>query len=206
MSDDVVKTIEYKGYKILVKQDVDPCMNPREDFDNLCTMVCFHRGYNLGDSVKKHGFNRPEELVEFLKTTPTVKLALYLLDHSGITMSTGRFGCDPGGWDTSHVGYIYVTYEALKKEFGWKGVSPTCVKKAKEILEAEVETYDQYITGDVYGYEIVEPDGTDKDSCWGYFGSDHEKSGLLEAARNAVDYDITYRLKTEGIQEELVLA
>ena len=55
-------------------------------------------------------------------------------------------------------------------------------------MEASVKEYDQYLTGDAYGYTLyVEESGengspkwTEIDSCWGFFGSDILESGLAE--------------------------
>ena len=47
--------------------------------------------------------------------------------------------------------------------------------------------------GDVYGISSIEsPDGAELDegSVWGFYGSDHEKSGLLEEARSTIDWHI----------------
>jgi hypothetical protein len=197
--------IEYKGYKITVKQDEDS-MNPRVDFDNLGTMVCFHGRYNLGD---KHEYKSQEEFKDWLRKNEknVVMLPLYLYDHSGITMNTTGFGAvDSARWDWGMVGVIYVTKEKIRKEYSLKrNVTKARAEKVLDYLRAEVETYDQYLTGDVYGFEVTNPDGEEVHSCWGYFGSDNEKSGLLESARAEVDADITHRLKHEGIQEELAL-
>jgi len=44
------------SYKIEIEPDLDP-MDPRE-WDNLATMVCWHRRYNLGDEQPEED---PEE-------------------------------------------------------------------------------------------------------------------------------------------------
>jgi hypothetical protein len=52
--------------------------------------------------------------------------------------------------------------------------------------------------GDVYGIaEILRPDGTEAPdgSCWGFYGSDHEASGLMEHCRNSVDCDRRKRME-----------
>ena len=115
-------------------------------------------------------------------------LPLYLYDHSGITISTGPFNCP---WDSGQIGYIYVTKEAIKKEFNRKIMSKKLEQKAIDIMRSEVNTYDDYLTGSVYGY-VIEPTDENKeincdDSCWGFFGCNHEKSGLMEMAKNAID-------------------
>jgi len=117
-----------------------------------------------------------------------VILPLYLYDHSGITMNTSGFTCP---WDSGQVGYIYVTYEGIKKEFGSKKVTKAMIQKATEILKGEVETYDDYLTGNVHGY-MIRPEGENgmwEGGCWGYFG-DSEDSGIIESAKAEVDYTI----------------
>jgi len=39
----------------------------------------------------------------------------------------------------------------------------------RRILLAELNEYDQYLQGDVWGY-IVTENGEETDSCWGFFG------------------------------------
>jgi hypothetical protein len=166
-------SIEYKGYIINIFPDED-LRNPRKEFDHLGTMVCFHRRYNLGD---RHEFRDPDEFAEFLKEEKPICLPLYLYDHSGITISTRseRFrACDPQGWDWGMVGYIYVTRENVRKEYNVNRVSGKILEKVTKLLEAEVQEYDHYLTGNVHGYEITKDEkpkaGDVIDSCWGFFG------------------------------------
>lgn len=179
---DPVETLEYKGYEIKIFRDDDSPESPRE-WDNLGEMVCFHSNYTLGD---KHKYTQ-EELVKIIKRKDVIALPLFLYDHSGITMSTGKsypFDCP---WDSGQVGYIFVTYENIKKEYSKKRVSKALRQKIEKYLEGEVETYDNYITGNVYGYRIEDSKGNNLDGCWGFFGYDNEKSGLLESAHDAID-------------------
>ena len=200
----VYETLEHKGYKIQVIVDDCPS-NPRDD-DNLGTMVCFHSRYQLGD--KNHGFSTPQEFIDFLEKNKhnIIALPLYLYDHSGLTMSTGTFACDAAGWDTSHVGIIYITKEKARSEYG--RLTKATVARIEGYLKAEVETYDALLTGSCYGYQILDKDGNEvaDGSCWGYYGYDHKNSGLLEQAQALIDYEINRVLKEEGVQESLVLA
>jgi hypothetical protein len=60
----------------------------------------------------------------------------------------------------------------------------------ENILKSEVEVYSEYIEGNVYGYVIDDPVTNEHiDSCWGFIG-DHDKSGLMEYATNAIDCEI----------------
>jgi len=167
-----METIETKTigkYKIEIFPDDSP-FDPRGD-DNLGTMVCFSRNYNWGD---KHEFSDPTEFADFVKKNmkKIITLPLYVYVHSGTTMNTTGFSCS---WDSWCCGRIYVTKEKIRKEYGWKRISKAREKKILEYLVNEVATYDQYLTGDVYGYRITNTENEDEevDSCWGYYGDDY---------------------------------
>ena len=175
-----METLDYKGYTIRIEQDED-AQNPRTEHDNVGTMVCFHHKYRLGDkhSYDKADFDSWDELKERLIADGAhIILPLYLYDHSGITMNTTGFTCR---WDSGQVGFIFCLKEQVQAE--WDGDD----EKAKAYLESEVKTYDDHLTGNVYGYKITSPEGKDlDDSCWGYFG-DPEKSGVIDEAKSIVD-------------------
>lgn len=176
------ETFEIDGYIIKIEQDHDR-LNPRTDYDNVGKMVCWHRRYDLGDeqptcspSEYLHQMMCDREYKLHRKWVPDdikekdlqayidkhfVVLPLYLYDHSGLSMSTGPFSCP---WDSGQVGFIYV--ESESKEYD----------DLEAGLKGEVETYDQYLRGDIWGYTIEAPDGEIVDSCWGFYGFSNCKS------------------------------
>jgi len=175
-----VRLPDGKLFEIHIDEDPE---DPRT-WDNFGTMVCWHRRYSLGD---RHDFQTPDDFMEWWEENGKdgVLLPLYLYDHSGITMSTSSFRCP---WDSGQVGYIYATADQIMKEFGPPETvldrianrpSPEMLEKAKRLLKIEVETYDMYIRGDVYGFTIKDENGTYSDSCWGYYG-DIKESGILD--------------------------
>jgi hypothetical protein len=203
----LVDTISKGNYYAEIIQDRDYGNDSPRDWDNLGTMVCFHGRYNLGDYERKtpgkngNCFSGPEHFVEWLKVNKdkiAVILPLYLYDHSGISMSTGRAYPYNDRWDSGQVGYIFVTKEDLKKEYSKKVVTGKMKENATRILQGEVETYDQFLTGDVYGYQIYridptqfdagfefDPDEDDIDdygesleSCWGFYGMSYVKEEI----------------------------
>lgn len=147
-------------YTVSVYVDEDR-MDPREN-DNLGTMACFHRRYNLGD---KHDLSI-DEVKEIATSDKYISLPLYLYDHSGITMNTSGFSCP---WDSGQVGIIFVSKENVRREYGKKLISKKLYNRVVEILRSEVKEYDDYLTGNVYGF-IVSDDEEHVDSCWGFFG------------------------------------
>ena len=146
-------------------------------------------------------------------------LNLYLYDHSGITMSCGTanpFSCP---WDSGQVGWIIAEKEEIMREtreyvldengerikiehihpngqvtYSFKTqplTDETWRARAVEIMEGEVEVYDQYLRGEVYGYilyelpedadpedEVDEADCEEIDSCWGFYGDDLLENGI----------------------------
>ncbi len=85
-------TGENERAKLEVFQEISDIENPRE-WDNLGTMVCWHRHYELGD---EHRYATPDDFIDAFDPKSenwngqkiAVIMPLYLFDHSGITMST----------------------------------------------------------------------------------------------------------------------
>lgn len=184
-------------YKIEVIQDIDP-MNPRKEFDNLGTMVCFHGRYDLGDKHdyrSEHYFGWEEMKEDIIKTENVgVILPLFLYDHSGITMNTTGFHCP---WDSGQVGFIFVSKEKMREEYGYERISKKLKQRVAGYLKGEVETYDQYLTGDTYGYRITNIHTDDEiDSCWGFYGDEY---CMMEA-----ESVVNHKMKADkGVQLDL---
>lgn len=225
---EAVETERIGNFLIEIFQDNNG-FSPRENFDHLGHMVCWHSRYNLGDEFRKDSqedfmqelaeavddtvedriyywedgegysklyhdcerefpdkcwMDRPtcdrvnEKIMAIVNKTVDehyIMLPLYLYDHSGITMSTGPFSCR---WDSGQVGWIYVTKEQVRKEYGWKNLSKKRIETIEGYLKGEIEEYDRFLTGQVYGYDVTELGeckhcGTaieeDIDSCGGFY-------------------------------------
>lgn len=172
---------QYRDFIIKIYQD-EGLESPR-NCDNLGTMLCKHRSYDLGDAKASEDMTH-EEIKEFVARENVISLPLYLLDHGGLWMRTGRFGSDPGGWDTSMVGWITVTLEKTRKEFNVRSLGKRLREKVIFALVSEVEVYSQYLEGEVYGYEIylTREDEHSSDSCWGLYGLDYALAQARESA------------------------
>jgi hypothetical protein len=158
--------------RCLIIQDPDP-ESPRE-WDNLGTMVCFSKSYNLGDPPgRKHNFENPYQFLEFLRKNEdkVLVLPLYLMDHGSLAISvddTMFRMVDSVGWDWGQVGWIYVTYEDIRKAYGVRRVTSKVLEKARQALTAEVELYNKYLQGYAMGFIIEEHHPT---KCWQTIGS-----------------------------------
>jgi len=110
-----------------------------------------------------------------------ISLPLYLYDHSGITMSTRPFSCP---WDSGQVGLIYISKPEVRKTYGFQRLTTQRIVWIQSLLAAEVEVYDQYLRGDICGFILESRDAfgnwSEDDACWGFFGSDLTKNGILD--------------------------
>jgi len=106
-----------------------------------------------------------------LRSNIALCLPLSLYDHSGITIFHGAPTCR---WDSGQVGWHYITKEALQRE--WNGD----LDAAKKYMEATLWEYDQYLRGNVWGFEIENEEGETVDSCGGFIGDDLDKTGMLD--------------------------
>lgn len=112
-----------------------------------------------------------------------VSLPLWVYEHGGITMSCGdRSYPYNDRWDSSCAGWIVMSKDSVMDnltatEENWR-------TKAIECMRGEVELYDHWLTGNVYGYTLMEetaPDEwTEVDSCWGFYGEDVFTNGIAD--------------------------
>ena len=191
---EALETIEYRGHIINICQDED-YESPRV-WGNLGTMVCWHSGYDLGD---EHDFTTPDDFRDWADTEDLIILPLWLYDHSGLRIKVGNFeGLLPQGhayFDTMQVGWIYVSTEQARKEYNWKVITNKRKETIIKYLKGEVEVYDQYLSGQVYGYDIEGP--FCNDSCWVFYG---DWDDLTQDAEGSIDYSIEQYYKEHGQQ------
>ena len=196
--DNVIETKEYNGVRLRIFQDEVGDCNPRE-WDNLGTIICFHNDYVLGDKndISKSNFNSWNELGDFLieEKKAVVIFPIRIYEHSGISISITNEYPYNDRWDSGQIGFIYCDRETILKEYNIKSITQKTIEKVKECLRAEIETYNQYLTGEVFGYVLDKKVICDKcsnieyehiDSCWGYYGNDFKKNGLSD---NITDYE-----------------
>ena len=106
-------------------------------------------------------------------------LPVSVYDHSGVIYSVG----DPTQfvdwqWDAGYMGVIYMTKDEI--ENNWGSFTDETRKRAIECLTSEVETYNAWANGNVYGFVITDKEGNEVDSCWGFYGDDADENGLAD--------------------------
>ncbi len=180
------ETINYKGFEIKVIQD-DDAQSP-DDWGNDDAFVVYdHRRF----FVERKGFN-PDEIFEALQQQKKIFdgywfFPLYAYIHSGVALSLGRdsypFTCN---WDTSFKGFVLV-----KKEKGtWKR------DKARTRAESIISGWNEYLSGNVWGFNIEDKDGENIDSCFGFYGDYDQPGGMIEECKSIIDSHIIRKRKS----------
>ena len=208
-----VDVIKLANGTLEIISDEDP-QNPRTEWDNLGTMVCFHKRYGLGDThdyKSKDYDNWNAVKAQIVKDhDPALILPLYMMDHSGLTIrcDCNAFqACDSAGWDWGQIGFIFVSKDKVRNEWGVKRITKKLLSLVNRSLRGEVEVYDQYVRGDVYGYRFMDSDGEELDSCWGFFGSDPIENGMVDSLPEDARQQIVEQLgKSESGEQKALIA
>lgn len=128
----------------------------------------------------------PEKLHKVIEAH-YLMLPLYLYDHSGLTMRTTSFSCS---WDSGQVGFIFASKADAIKEFSKNGrLTAKARQAALDCMTAEVESYDDYLTGNCWGFIVEVFDGDEWeqfDSRWGFLG---DPDYCLEEGKAAAQYE-----------------
>lgn len=196
--------------------------NPRNDWSNFSHMVCEHRRYSLGDKsrgvvrelqdlcdnygIDCYGDWREDEedmtIAEMIKelSKHIVIRPISLYDHSGVSIYYGS-PCDP--WDSGYVGFGYMERSDVEEVRGKEG-DDEWRDSAISIMDHEMEIYNKYINGEVYGFVLEEREvpskaltetpewkeflkdwwnkefqWEEKDSCWNFYEEPEELASMV---------------------------
>jgi hypothetical protein len=166
----MIRTAEGYEARYLV-QDDDPAGSPDEDDDDSIFLVHYHRSFDVRNdkTITCDNLRRwyQGEKIAQEKEYWIFPVSAYI--HSGVRLKLGNMrdasgGFDGAGWDTSHVGAVL----ASKKEWRTR-------KAAEKSALQKIETWNQYLAGDIWGCVIERYDKGknvigDYDAVWGYYG------------------------------------
>lgn len=179
--------LNYKQHLIKIFSDED-AQSPDTWEDEIVFLVYDHRDFY----VARDGFN-PRDIwanpTEFEAEYHIFVVYAYI--HSGVALSlnTGTYPFNDR-WDVSSTGYTLVSKQYVPDR-----------EKAVEIAQGLIEEWNQYLSGDVHGYEIYFQDEP-VDSCGGYYG---DSDCALEAAKEQVDFFVKNNPEKYAVQLKLEL-
>jgi hypothetical protein len=120
--------------------------DPRRYNDSFLTKILsISKKYDIGEYVEADNLDELKE--EAKRRGAGLVLPLWLLDHSGIALSLGKFASDPQQWDSGIVGVAYI----LQSD-----IDANNIKEAYQTMAEELKTLEQYFNGDVYGAIVEE--------------------------------------------------
>lgn len=156
-----------ENFHVVVRHDTDP----QSPFENDLGFE-FHFGIRRELETESANCPRP-------RNPDYWYYPVYGYVHSGVALSLTPFSCP---WDSGVAGYVAVKRPSRGGEWRTR-------KAFRAYLEAYIETFNAYLDGSCYGYEVVET-GTDEvvDSCWGFIGFDHNESGLYDDGKASCDH------------------
>jgi hypothetical protein len=174
-----MEIFEHNGYKVTIQPDED-VTSPGEDQDQHAFIVTTRNRYFVvegpnGETADTIG----ENLEEWEKTHNVYKLnALIHSDvHLSIVSDLKEYYM---GLDSGQIGFVLITKDESEIPHPFK------------YAEGMVETWNQYLSGDVYGYVIEDGDENHIDSCWGFYGFEECKAEAIRTVPDnppAIPYD-----------------
>ena len=170
-----------KSTSVTIVYDQD-CGSPR-NCDGLTTkiIVLLDKYDHLGDD---HDFTDMEELKasEYFDQNKYVAWPLFVLDHSGLRISMGKF---PGHeWDTSMIGWIF---RKIDEDDG--GV------QAVKDMQGDIDEYNMWLAGETFGVIVSKiqtcpccgnTEEEEIDSCFGIIG-EHDAIGIAASLQRDFD-------------------
>lgn len=85
-------------------------------------------------------------------------------------------------WDEAQ-GWMYATHASIAECIGdgWT------VDTVLDAMRDELEPWQQWAQGDVYGVAVTGPDGEERDSLWGLYGDDYAREEAARMLEDAID-------------------
>lgn len=164
--DAIVETRDVEGLTVNVRYDHTPTESPR-DWSPLGTFFGFHGRYQSPDKAPDSDAYQARRM---MRNPDLISIPVWLYDHSGTCYKASEanpFSCP---WDSGLFGYIYVSRADARKEYGVKRLTAAIIEKARAVLTSEVDTYSQWANGQTFMWEVLDTDGEQIDSCYGYIG------------------------------------
>lgn len=176
-----VHTENLGGFTINIFQETD--IIPPNEFcdDNAATIYTKHNRYfAIGQDLSDID---GEYIAKEAREAGGVVMPLYAYVHSGVAFSVSPFSCR---WDSGQAGFVIMTAKSIIDEYG--ALNDETKQKAVEYITSVVNMWNDYYSGNVYGYDILDSKGDILDACGMFYGDYDAPGGCLQAAREAAEY------------------
>lgn len=182
--------IDHNGYRIAIECD-EYAENPDDWGNDEMFLVYDHRDF----CVRRKGFD-PDDIFERMQEGKKTYngywvFPVYAYIHSGVALSLGRNSYPfTDRWDVSFKGFALV--KRMKHQWS--------EDKAYNLAEGLIKTWNMYLSGEVYGFNVYELDEDGEevdsiDSCWGFYGDEGIKQ-IIDESKCLINGEIELRNKT----------
>lgn len=223
--DSLVDSEVVGDFLVELHYDFDGSNDPR-GWDNLGTITQCQRSrnYEMTEKDAEYKSNDWEILKEMFKENGVFALPINIRDYgSSVKLYVGDFDPDYEWNDYDHIdAFVYVTRDKLMEEYNFNDpeaafMYATLIKEhlkddqgriqavsVIEVLKNELETYESYLNGEVYGWVVregikneedgeINPDdhsGEVIESVWGYVG---EREYCMSEGRHCAETETQRR-------------
>ncbi len=160
--------------KLTIKINTDEHVEYPAEFSNTeLFLVANHRQFYVPEPGEKRVPNTADELIcKYKKTHWIFHLEAYI--HGGVVLALSGEGNFPDrDWDVSQLGLIF----AAKSEWRFN-------KEARKAAISLVDTWNKYLSNDVWYWEILNDNGEILESCSGCYGFEYAKSEATACAKH----------------------
>lgn len=144
--------------------DMDP-MSPRE-WDNVSVLALFHGRYNMANEwgYNHNNYEGWADMRAAIEADGGINIIpVFMYEHGSVILRASENNPFTCNWDSGMVGFVFTSQERMD----YTGAP---ADRIDAILRAEVDEYSAYVSGDMWGYELLDERGEVIDSCYGYFG------------------------------------
>ena len=165
-----IKRLQVGMYQIEIWQDPNP-PHPRK-WDNFGTLALWrHAGHNFGEVTCD-----TDGLRDLIDSPDVIALPVYT-DEVGV--STRPYA---DWWSSGFIGVIYINVNDALRQAVATEMTDHLRRNILDLLDSEIQTLDDYLRGEVYGYRVFDPVGAEIASQWGYFDLDWcEQEAMAQA-------------------------
>lgn len=163
--------------RVTVELHYDPNPESPETWDNLGQIT----GQITGQNPAKH--QDPNEIARQIRTNSLIGLPVWAYVHSATVLRAANANPFTCPWDSGQSGWVYVPRKVALTTYGATRLTKGLRERIYSVLKAEVETFSQYLNGEVYGWKVL-VDGEEVEACWGCYGYDYAREEGLSAAKH----------------------
>ena len=163
----IERTFTVGDYTIEIRSD-DDAESP-EAWGNTDIFLAYN-AYRVGAGRKGYARDGADHVRDYHVFTLGVNDGPYTILGLGSELAIPDGDDDDDDGTDTGPGYVYVS----RKEWPDAG-------DARKAADALVDEWNDYLSGNVYGYVIKDADGEQVESCWGFIG-DPDTSGVVDDA------------------------